>query len=773
MRAAAVNAPTEARGESRWLDSLLWLPLLIALAVGIPTYLVLTRSQENALESQLQATLRANRESLQLWLDGEWQRARHRIDAAGLPALLASGKPTPLEHKLLELEQELQAQAVTLISVEGHVLASTTQWPRGLDFTQAAGLTRLRRGDNTVLGVQRRGPGHPAWISLALPLESGSGQPIHHALLVHRLAGSGFSRTLAVARIGSSGESYAFGPEGELFSESRFPDHLHQIGLLPTELNSAILHLRLGDPGVNLVNAERSRLAPANWPLTHMAQEAIAGRSGSDVQGYRDYRGVRVVGAWQWLDELGLGLATEIDLDEAYKPVEVVARGLGLLLLLLAVGSLLLAWLRRGQTRQRSELARAARELEIEIKVRREAEHERELALLQAEHAARAKTRFLATMSHEIRTPMNDLQGYVQLLQRDGALGAEPRHKVNAIARAGQHLMGLINSVLDMARIESGQIELQEEAFDLAELLRGLDELFELRCRHQSLGWKLDLRIPSPCPVRADRHKLNQVLIQLIGNALKFARLRVELRAESLGQQRYRFLVRDDGPGLPEDEAEHLFEPFHQGEAGSAKGGPGLGLAITRGLVQAMGGRVRLRNIDPGCEANVELWLQTAPELALKAAQQPPRGRVDRPVRALVVDDNDDNRRVLAEALNSLGITTEQAADGEQGCEKAMAAPPDIIFMDLRMPRLDGIQALKRLRAEPRTGQLPIVAVSASSLTMRRDDFLAAGFDDAVSKPFMLADVVATLGRLLGVRLVELQPAGQDLALGAGRAAAP
>ena len=332
-----------------------------------------------------------------------------------------------------------------------------------------------------------------------------------------------------------------------------------------------------------------------------MAQSAIAGRSGSDVEGYRDYRGVRVIGAWQWLEELGFGLTTEIDEAEAYQPVQVVAQGFAVLGLMLAVGSILLAWQQRRQSLQRRALAAATRELQAEVKVRREAEIEREQALLIAEHASRAKTRFLANMSHEIRTPMNAVLGYVQLLQRDGQLGPEERHKVNAIARAGQHLLALINSVLDMAKIEAGHIDLQEEAFDLAELLQGLDELFELRCRQQGLAWKTELVLPKPCPVRGDRHKLNQVLINLIGNALKFGRQHIELRAEALIDGRYRFLVRDDGPGLPEDEAERLFEAFHQGEQGAAKGGTGLGLAITRGLVHAMGGRVRLRNVNPGC----------------------------------------------------------------------------------------------------------------------------------------------------------------------------
>ncbi|MEH0168597.1 hybrid sensor histidine kinase/response regulator [Roseateles microcysteis] len=765
----------QSRRESRWQGLTLLLPMLAALAVGVPTFQVVNASQQRALESQLQATLTANRESMQLWLESEWQRARHALESAKLAELIASGNRPRLDARLQDLEEGLQGQAVSLIDMEGRLLASSVSWTQAPDFSRARGLVHLRRGENTVLGLQRRGPGQSAWVSLAVPLERAEGQPVRHALLLHRLAGAGLSRTLAVARFGATGESYAFGPEGELYTESRFPDHLQAIGLLPPAAHSAILGLRLGDPGVNLVQGQRNKLPAAQWPLTRMAQSAVAGRSGIDVEGYRDYRGVRVIGAWQWLDELGFGLATEIDEAEAYQPVRVVAQGFAVFGLMLAAGSLALAWQQRRQALQRRALAAAAQELQAEIKVRREAEIEREQALLIAEHASRAKTRFLANMSHEIRTPMNAVLGYVQLLQRDGQLGPEERHKVNAIARAGQHLLALINSVLDMAKIEAGHIDLQDEVFDLSELLQGLDELFELRCRQQGLTWCTGLVLPKPCPVRGDRHKLNQVLINLVGNAMKFGRERIELRAERLIDGRFRFLIHDDGPGLPENEAEHVFEAFHQGEEGIAKGGTGLGLAITRGLVHAMGGRVRLRNANPGCEASVELPLAAAAELAPKAVRQGPvQGRLERSVRALVVDDNDDNRRILGETLQGLGAEVQLAVDGQEGCDLALARPPDIIYMDLRMPRMDGIQALKHLRAQAATAQLPIVAVSASSLTMRREDFLSAGFDEAVSKPFMLMDIVATLTQLLGVHLIDTSsPARQDLPPATGRPHVP
>ena len=149
--------------------------------------------------------------------------------------------------------------------------------------------------------------------------------------------------------------------------------------------------------------------------------------------------------------------------------------------------------------------------------------------------------------------------------------------------------------------------------------------------------------------------------------------------------------------------------------------------------------------------------MAAVPTLALKtaAAQGPLQGRLDRKVRALVVDDNEDNRRILGETLQGLGAEVHLARDGQEGCELALAELPDIIYMDLRMPRMDGIQALKHLRSQAATAQLPVVAVSASSLTMRRDDFLSAGFDEAVSKPFMLTDIVATLTQLLGVHLID------------------
>jgi signal transduction histidine kinase/DNA-binding NarL/FixJ family response regulator len=373
-----------------------------------------------------------------------------------------------------------------------------------------------------------------------------------------------------------------------------------------------------------------------------------------------------------------------------------------------------------------------------------------------AETANRAKSAFLANMSHEIRTPMNAVLGYAQILQRDAALSADQHNSVNAIARSGDHLLALINDVLDISVIEAGHQELREDYFDLQQFLAGLAAMFELRCQQRDLVWRLEGQITRP-QIRGDEGKLRQVLINLLGNAVKFTDTGwVGLRLEERVDDRYYFEVGDSGPGIAPEYQQSIFEPLQQGAIGVSKGGTGLGLAISARFVEMMGGRIEL-------ESAVGQGARFSFELVLAQGQVPQRARdgadftrvqhlvSGQRVRALIVDDVAENRVVLEWMLTTIGVETAQAENGEQAVAAVREFKPDIVFMDIRMPQMSGTEALRRIEVESGEGMCKIVAVSASAFVHQRQEYLAAGFDDYIEKPYRSERIYAALADLLGV----------------------
>ncbi len=390
----------------------------------------------------------------------------------------------------------------------------------------------------------------------------------------------------------------------------------------------------------------------------------------------------------------------------------------------------------------------------------------------QAVEASRAKSLFLAHMSHELRTPLNAILGFVQIMERDRALGPEQRENLAVIMRSGEHLLGLINNVLSISAIEAGQVALQPVVFDPRRLLRTLCEMF--RPPAEGRGIDLSFEIPPELPrrVRGDEGKLRQVLINLVGNALKFTEKgRISLRV-SWGAGRVAFEVEDSGPGMTAGEIERVFQPFAQAASGErTPGGTGLGLAISRDFVRLMGGELR-------ATSQVGMWSRFSFETALPQVAgegDPPDGRrrvvtiaPGQPeLRILVVDNATDDRRLLARLLSSVGFLVEEAADGQHAVASWERFRPHLVWMDMRMPVLDGYQATRRIRSAeaaaagaPRTA---IVALTASAFDHDRPSILAAGCDDIVAKPFRESLIFETLERQLHVRFTHeaLAPGGE------------
>ncbi len=333
----------------------------------------------------------------------------------------------------------------------------------------------------------------------------------------------------------------------------------------------------------------------------------------------------------------------------------------------LTTAYLCLAW------RQTKRVARANAALEQEVGVRQRAE-------AQAGAANRAKSDFLASMSHEIRTPLNAMLGYAQLLQRDAGLSPEQRDGLGSIHSSGQHLLGLINEILDLSKIEAGRMELHPADFDLTALGRSLAAIFRPLCAAKRIEFRLAIEAPERTWVRGDEGKLRQVLINLLGNAVKFTQVgEVYLHLERAADERWLFEVIDTGLGIPEDEQADIFEPFHQGANAQHQGGTGLGLAIAQRQVALLGGTLGLQS-----ERGIGSRFHFAVPLAAGQPMASPAVASVRVlgleagcrVRALVIDDHKESREVLGRMLFQVGCEVSLAASGREGLDRAREFQP-------------------------------------------------------------------------------------------------
>ena len=382
-----------------------------------------------------------------------------------------------------------------------------------------------------------------------------------------------------------------------------------------------------------------------------------------------------------------------------------------------------------------------------------------------AEAASRAKSDFLANMSHELRTPLNAVLGFVQLMERRPGRDVADREHLSIISRSGEHLLGLINEVLSLSKIEAGLAKRIDAPFNLARLLRGLGELFHARARSKGLSVLVEVSASADVTVLGDEGKLRQIVLNLLGNAVKFTeRGSVWLRAswkDGLGV----IEVEDDGPGIDESELHEVFEAFAQTESGRrANEGAGLGLAISRSLARIHGGDVTIRSRrGEGTTVRVELALPLASDLPIRERTRS-AGRVlglapgQAAPHILVVDDSPENRQLLVELLQNAGCRVTEAASGEEGLARWRSESADLIFMDLRMEGMSGFEAIRGIRAEQTTTVPRIVVLSASAFDHERTEALERGADAFLAKPFREDAVFGQLENLLGTKFVRGEP---------------
>ena len=407
--------------------------------------------------------------------------------------------------------------------------------------------------------------------------------------------------------------------------------------------------------------------------------------------------------------------------------------------------------------------AAATRERDLTVLV---AERTRELAEAKerAEAASAAKSIFLASVSHELRTPLNAVLGFSRLMMRKRDLAEADREHLAIINSSGEHLLNLINDVLDMAKVEARQVQVEVSAFDLLHLVGDVSDMLRVRASDVGLTLLVDLAADLPRYVFADARKLRQVLINLIDNAIKFTReggvaLRIGVASrEPAGKVVLRLDIEDSGVGIAEADIERIFHPFEQAGASGSAPGTGLGLALARQFVELMGGSLTVRSrpgigsifrlampVEVATEGDIKRGAGAAPRVTgLEPGQ--------RDWRILVVDDNPANLQLAHEQLSSVGFTVRDAASGEEAVARFLDWRPDLICMDRRMPGIDGMEATRRIRALENGETVKIIAVTASIFDDSGDEALTALCDSFLRKPYRADDLYRAIGGLLPVR---------------------
>jgi signal transduction histidine kinase/DNA-binding NarL/FixJ family response regulator len=384
-----------------------------------------------------------------------------------------------------------------------------------------------------------------------------------------------------------------------------------------------------------------------------------------------------------------------------------------------------------------------------------QAEHLKEAKEI-AESANRAKSEFLASMSHELRTPLNGILGFAQILMRDPNLTENQLKGVDIIRKSGEHLLTLINEVLDIAKIEAQRFEIQVTELNLPELLNNVTHIFRARAEEKGLSFAFQELSRLPEMVLGDEKRLMQVLINLLGNAVKFTEagqitFSVEYRA---ADSRIQFSVEDTGVGIPAEKLTEIFLPFHQVREGNRfVEGTGLGLAIAEKLVRLMGGELHVAS-TPGEGSRFTV---TLPLPAIEVAHHLPAnhnivGYEGRQRKILIVDDKRENRLVLLDLLVPLGFELFQAEDGQEAISMAEIVRPDLILMDLVMPQMSGFECIRRIRTLFPLSGLKIIAFSASAFEHDQRQSLEEGFDDFISKPVDVNLLLEKLRQHLGLQ---------------------
>tara|TARA_R100001039_G_scaffold39214_1_gene45238 strand:+ start:10310 stop:12943 length:2634 start_codon:yes stop_codon:yes gene_type:complete len=661
-------------------------------------------------------------------------------------------------------------------------------------------------------------------------------------------------------QVGQTGQAYAIDEHGRMLTQSKFTKQLIQAGLIDAAHPLSELALEVRDPGVNLLSSEKKPVA-ANAPLTLMAKSLTQHQTGVSLKGYRDYRGVKVIGSWRWDDHLNMGIVTETEVAEVYKLYRSllfsVVISIVFVIFMTAFGtyfyrrstqqriaslqqrdaiikqtddgfvtiddvgkitmvnpavcllfgyqeaeligqpvSILIdknerhkhdSYLKHAnihepkiihRTRSLSATRKDGTEFPIELNIspmqfghrkfyigvirdiseRHQYQQELIKAMQQAKHANEAKSEFLAKMSHELRTPLNAIIGFSQLLQLDN-LNEDQRESVSMIENSGNHLLSLINDILDLSRIESGHMSVSVEDVQLKPLIDDLIPFIQTQI--QSLNLHIEESYPaniSSLFVKADHIKLKQVLLNLLSNAAKYNKPngKIKIIISSTYKSSLRIAIQDTGYGIDEKLQRCLFEPFDRlDKDNSGIQGTGIGLVISRELIKLMNGRFGFESEqDKGATFWIELQRSKVTNGSLLSSEhhEPEQMEDDSKehVKILCIEDNPTNLNLIKRVFRQyIQFDLIAASDAEIGLELARQYEPAVILMDINLPGMNGFEALESLKRSAITRDIKTIALSANAMPHDIDKGLKAGFDYYLTKPVNFELLIETINRAL------------------------
>ena len=384
-------------------------------------------------------------------------------------------------------------------------------------------------------------------------------------------------------------------------------------------------------------------------------------------------------------------------------------------------------------------------------------------ALQEAKAANNVKNVFFSQITHELRTPMNAILGFVQLMQRDISLNAEHQEQLQIISHSGEHLMALINDVLEVSKIEAGRLILEQNNFDLYRLLKGIEEMLKIKAQAKNIDFVIQKRDRVPQYIQTDEQKLRQVLINLLANAVKFtSQGEVKLIIDYNLQKPHQidFEVQDTGSGIAAEELDSLFIPFVQTQTGrQSQSGTGLGLSICQEYVELMGGKIEVdTQVDLGSTFSftipIKIGEPTTPSLeSRRVIGLQPNQIVP---KILVAEDRWENRQFLVRLLEMIGFEVKEASDGSEAIAIWSDWSPDLILMDLQMPVLDGYEATKHIKRSDKS--IVIIAITASQFKEQKKFIFSSGCDDLMNLPFKEEDLWAKIARYLNVEYIYQTP---------------
>jgi PAS domain S-box-containing protein len=881
------------------------LALIVVIGFGIWGLNHVEKETKNNLRNQLRSSLNTSTAVIENWA---WERKTHLEASANIPNIRQTisklvkktgiGKMTQkellnlpeqkwLRNNLGPITQKHKFTGYVIIDTTGRQVAALLDGPVGnRNLTEQSDFVKRVLKGETVISTpflsriplpDLKGVWHDPWPTMFVATPIRNGDAIIAVLAFRLRPENEFSESLQLVRPGASGETYAFNRDGIMISHSRFEAQLKSIGLLPDSPDSySVLNIDIRDPGGNMTEGFVPSLPRQEQPLTLMAQSAISGKTDSNIEGYTDYRGVPVIGAWTWIESLELGIAHEIDIEEAFAPLKTLKLTFFIifgLLLSTAVLGLIQFYrkeraeeaqaLEQQQTRQiarrmqsifnntidaiiiiddrgiiesfnpaaerifgyslqeitgkninclmpepyQSEhdgylkkykqtgdkhIIGTVREIEgmrkdgttffIELAVselhlesgkkfigavrditeRKKFEDAINLARQEAERANNAKSQFLSQMSHELRTPLNAILGFAQIMNED-LENLDPAFRqecVEHILKGGNHLLELINDVLDLSRIETGNLSVSLEPTELAPLIKEVLALSEPLAVISQIDLIDNIFSDTHHIVNADRVRLRQVLLNLISNAIKYNRPQgtVTLSCETRGENRLRISVTDTGPGIPKEDHAHMFKPFIRlKEHETLVEGTGIGLTICKKLINLMNGEIQLESESgKGTTFSIDLDLATeTPSQILKteshAAQLPGAPAFDTDQCVLYIEDNSTNMQLVEHIIQTHRpkVRLLTAPDGPQGLALARKHQPVLILLDMHLPQVNGWDIFKRLQQSPATQNIPVVAISANAMESDIKKALDLGFDQYLTKPIVLDEFLTMLNRHL------------------------